>query len=64
MRRRRTVVVQQQNGGRHCPQLEQLRGCQVNNCHHHQDTAVRGEYKNINIFYMYTTRLTCKLLVS
>ncbi|XP_017779796.1 PREDICTED: somatomedin-B and thrombospondin type-1 domain-containing protein-like, partial [Nicrophorus vespilloides] len=41
MSRSRTVVVEPQNGGRHCPSLQQRRGCQVSNCHHHQDPAIK-----------------------
>lgn len=43
MSRTRTVQVQPQNGGRHCPSLEQRRGCQVSNCHHHPDPAIKGK---------------------
>lgn len=41
MSRTRTIQTQPQNGGRHCPSLQQRRGCQVSNCHHHQDQAIK-----------------------
>lgn len=41
MSRTRTVEIQPENGGRHCPSLQQRRGCQVSNCHH-QDHAIKG----------------------
>lgn len=58
MSRTRTIQVQPENGGRHCPSLQQRRGCQVSNCHH-QDHAIKGnvdyDYDNDNdygkIFY-------------
>lgn len=43
MSRTRTVQIQPENGGRHCPSLEQRRGCQVSNCHHHPDPAIKGK---------------------
>ncbi|VEN51287.1 unnamed protein product [Callosobruchus maculatus] len=41
MSRSRSIKAQPQNGGRHCPSLEQRRGCQVTNCHHHPDPAIK-----------------------
>lgn len=41
MSRTRSVVLEPQNGGRHCPSLQQRRGCQVSNCHHHHDHAIK-----------------------
>lgn len=43
MLRTRSIKVQPQNGGRHCPSLEQRRGCQVSTCHHHPDPAIKGK---------------------
>lgn len=43
MSRTRSVKIQPQNGGRHCPSLEQRRGCQVSTCHHHPDPAIKGK---------------------
>ncbi|KAF2885443.1 hypothetical protein ILUMI_20723 [Ignelater luminosus] len=41
MSRSRSIKMQPQNGGRHCPSLQQRRGCHVSDCHHHQDAAIR-----------------------
>ncbi|XP_072393036.1 somatomedin-B and thrombospondin type-1 domain-containing protein [Diabrotica undecimpunctata] len=41
MSRSRSIKVHPENGGRHCPSLEQKRGCQVSNCHHHPDPAIK-----------------------
>lgn len=41
MSRSRSIQIQPQNGGRHCPSLQQRRGCHVSDCHHHQDAAIR-----------------------
>lgn len=41
MSRTRSIKVHPQNGGRHCPSLEQKRGCQLSNCHHHPDPAIK-----------------------
>ncbi|CAH1382175.1 unnamed protein product [Tenebrio molitor] len=41
MSRTRSIKIQPQNGGRHCPSLEQRRGCQVSTCHHHPDPAIK-----------------------
>lgn len=43
MSRVRSIEVQPQNGGRHCPSLEQRRGCHVSDCHRHQDEAIKGK---------------------
>lgn len=47
MSRTRTIQVQPENGGRHCPSLQQRRGCQVSNCHH-QDHAIKGNHKIVS----------------
>ncbi|XP_076253898.1 somatomedin B and thrombospondin type 1 domain containing protein vexed [Rhynchophorus ferrugineus] len=41
MSRSRSIKIQPQNGGRHCPSLEQRRGCQVSTCYHHSDPAIK-----------------------
>ncbi|XP_045465529.1 somatomedin-B and thrombospondin type-1 domain-containing protein [Harmonia axyridis] len=41
MSRKRSVKVQPENGGKHCPSLDQRRGCQVSTCHHHPDPAIK-----------------------
>ncbi|XP_044762960.1 somatomedin-B and thrombospondin type-1 domain-containing protein [Coccinella septempunctata] len=41
MSRKRSIKVQPENGGKHCPSLEQRRGCQVSTCHHHPDPAIK-----------------------
>ncbi|KAF7274262.1 hypothetical protein GWI33_013068 [Rhynchophorus ferrugineus] len=46
MSRSRSIKIQPQNGGRHCPSLEQRRGCQVSTCYHHSDPAIKGK-KNV-----------------
>ncbi|KAL3271248.1 hypothetical protein HHI36_021740 [Cryptolaemus montrouzieri] len=43
MSRKRSIKVQPENGGKHCPSLEQRRGCQVSTCHHHPDPAIKGK---------------------
>lgn len=49
MSRKRSIKVQPENGGKHCPSLEQRRGCQVSTCHHHPDPAIKGKYLNLTL---------------
>ncbi|XP_050299764.1 somatomedin-B and thrombospondin type-1 domain-containing protein [Anthonomus grandis grandis] len=41
MFRSRSIRMQPQNGGRHCPSLEQRRSCEVSTCFHHPDPAIK-----------------------
>ncbi|KAG5870707.1 hypothetical protein JTB14_036170 [Gonioctena quinquepunctata] len=43
MTRKRSISIQPHNGGKHCPSLEQRRGCQVSNCHLHPDPAIKED---------------------
>lgn len=64
MLRTRSIKVQPQNGGRHCPSLEQRRGCQVSTCHRHPDPAIKGKNSNTSLksdfyydFFLFDTAL-------
>lgn len=48
MTRNRQILQAAQNGGKHCPTLQQKRSCQGYRCHgHHDKKILRGEWKSL-----------------